>query len=36
VTPKKADIFIDNFGVAWMPFYIMHVAGEMYEIPAFQ
>lgn len=36
VTPKKADIFLDHFGVAWMPFYITHAAGRMYEIPAFQ
>lgn len=36
ISPKKADIFIDHFGVAWMPFYIMHAAGRMYEIPAFQ
>lgn len=36
VTPRKADIFLDHFGVAWMPFYIMHAAGRMVEIPAFQ
>lgn len=36
VTPRKADIFLDQFGVAWMPFYIMHAAGRMVEIPAFQ
>ncbi len=36
VTPRKTDIFLDHFGVAWMPFYIMHAAGRMVEIPAFQ
>ncbi len=36
VSPKKADIFVEHFGVAWMPFYIMHAAGQMVEIPAFQ
>jgi hypothetical protein len=36
ISPKKADIFIDHFGVAWMPFYIIHAAGRMYQIPAFQ
>ena len=36
LTPKKADIFLDHFGVAWVPFYIMHAAGRMVEIAAFQ
>lgn len=35
VSPKKTDIFVEHFGVAWMPFYILHAAGEMVEIPAF-
>ncbi len=36
VSPRKTDIFLDHFGVAWMPFYIIHAAGQMHEIPAFQ
>lgn len=36
VTPKKADIFLDHFGVAWLPLYIMHADGQMVQIPAFE
>ena len=35
VVPKKSDIFITLFGVAWMPHYMIRTAGEMIEIPAF-
>jgi len=35
ISPKKADIFVERFGVAWMPFYMMHVTGQMIQIPAF-
>lgn len=35
VTPKKTDIFVDQFGVAWMPFYLIRAAAELYELPAF-
>jgi uncharacterized coiled-coil DUF342 family protein len=35
VVPKKSDVFITLFGVAWMPHYMIRTAGEMIEIPAF-
>lgn len=35
VAPKKSDIFVEQFGVAWMPFYLIRAADEVYELPAF-
>jgi hypothetical protein len=35
VQPKKTDIFVQFFGVAWQPFYQIRAAGELYELPAF-
>ncbi len=35
VTPKKTDVFITHFGVAWQPFYVIRAGGELYELPAF-
>jgi len=35
VTPKKADIFVEVFGVAWMPYYIVQAGGDTMELPAF-
>lgn len=35
VTPKKTDIFVELFGVAWMPYYLVESGGEMVELPAF-
>jgi flagellar biosynthesis chaperone FliJ len=35
VAPKKTDVFIEYFGVAWMPFYILGVGNEIFELPAF-
>lgn len=36
LTPKKTDIFIDYFGVAWKPFYLVSAPGQsLLEIPAF-
>jgi hypothetical protein len=35
VNPKKTDIFIDLFGVAWMPYYNVRVGGTLLELPAF-
>ena len=35
VTPKKTDIFIELFGVAWVPYYLVESGGRMVEIPAF-
>lgn len=35
VAPKKTDIFVERFGVAWMPFYLVESGGEIVEVPAF-
>ncbi len=35
VTPKKADIFVELFGVAWMPYYLVESGGSLVELPAF-
>jgi hypothetical protein len=35
VTPKKTDIYIELFGVAWMPYYLVESGGGTVEIPAF-
>jgi len=35
VTPRKSDIFVELFGVAWMPYYLVESGGKMVELPAF-
>jgi len=35
VTPKKSDIYVDLFGVAWMPYYLVESGGQIVELPAF-
>jgi hypothetical protein len=35
VTPKKTDIFVELFGVAWTPYYLVESAGGLVELPAF-
>ena len=35
VNPKKTDIFVNLFGVAWLPFYSVQAGGTLFEIPAF-
>ena len=35
VGPKKTDVFVDLFGVAWMPYYSVKAGGAMLELPAF-
>ncbi|HET9908040.1 MAG TPA: hypothetical protein VFQ23_15420, partial [Anaerolineales bacterium] len=35
VTPKKTDVFVNLFGVAWTPYYIVQMDGETVEISAF-
>ena len=35
ILPKKTDVYINLFGVAWMPYYQVTVAGQTIEIPAF-
>jgi hypothetical protein len=36
VTPYKKDILMELFGVAWMPFHIIHVNGELEELPGYE
>jgi hypothetical protein len=36
VTPYKKDIFVDLFGVAWMPYYVIVINGQTRELPAFK
>ena len=33
--PTKTNIFVDDFGVAWMPYYLVEVGGQRVEVPAF-
>jgi hypothetical protein len=35
LAPKKTDIFINLFGVAWMPYYQVRAGGTILELPAF-
>ncbi len=35
ILPKKTDIYVNLFGVAWMPFYQVASGGQTIEIPAF-
>jgi len=36
IAPKKTDIFVECFGVAWMPFYLVESGGGLVELPAFE
>ncbi|MGC8855764.1 MAG: helicase HerA domain-containing protein [Anaerolineae bacterium] len=35
LTPKKTDIFVRFFGVAWLPYYLVRAGEETLELPAF-
>jgi hypothetical protein len=35
ITPTKTNIFVELFGVAWVPYYLVDSGGEMVELPAF-
>jgi hypothetical protein len=35
VNPKKTDIYVNVFGVAWTPYYLVEVGGQTMELPAF-
>jgi len=35
ITPKKTDVFIKLFGVAWMPYYFIKSDADTFELPAF-
>ena len=35
ILPKKTDVYVNLFGVAWMPYYQVKAAEQVVEIPAF-
>jgi hypothetical protein len=35
INPKKTDIYVNHFGVAWMPYYLVKAGEETFELPAF-
>ncbi|HKJ38923.1 MAG TPA: hypothetical protein VJ972_09120, partial [Anaerolineales bacterium] len=35
VTPKKTNVYVDLFGVAWVPYYVVKTGAETIEISAF-
>jgi hypothetical protein len=35
ITPKKTDVFVNSFGVAWIPHYVIQTEGDTLELPAF-
>jgi hypothetical protein len=35
VAPKKTDVYVNLFGVAWKPCYFVEAGGETFELPAF-
>jgi hypothetical protein len=35
INPKKTDIYLNLFGVAWVPFYLVKFGTETQELPAF-
>jgi hypothetical protein len=35
IAPKKTDVLVKVFGVAWMPHYVVQAGTETYELPAF-
>ena len=35
ISPKKTDVYVNIFGVAWMPYYLVQAAGETTELAAF-
>ena len=35
IRPAKSNIYVELFGVAWMPYYLVESGGQMFEMPAF-
>ena len=35
IAPKKTDVLVNLFGVAWMPYYMIKSGTESFELPAF-
>jgi len=36
VTPYRKDVYVDFYGIAWLPYYVISADGQSREIPAFQ
>ncbi len=36
LTPMKKDVYVDLFGVAWMPFYQVNAGGQAFELPGYK
>jgi len=36
ITPMKKDIFLETFGIGWLPYYRVKSGDRTYEIPAYQ
>lgn len=36
VTPMKKDIFLETFGIGWLPYYRVKTGDRTYEIPAYK
>jgi len=36
ITPYRKDVYVDFYGIAWLPYYVVSVDGINREIPAFQ
>ena len=35
IAPKKTDVLVNVFGVAWLPYYVIKAGTETFELPAF-
>ncbi|MHB0988917.1 MAG: helicase HerA domain-containing protein [Bellilinea sp.] len=35
VTPYRKDVYVDFYGIAWLPYYVISTDGQSREIPAF-
>jgi hypothetical protein len=35
INPKKTDVYVNIFGVAWKPYYVIQAGGETIELAAF-
>ena len=35
VNPKKTDVYVNVFGVGWMPYYVVKTGSDALELPAF-
>lgn len=36
ITPQRKDIYVENFGIAWQPYYLIRVGDQLREVPAFR